>query len=136
MSKYETEYFEKMLRRSFEAGDKSVLLWTINTCLELRRPIPEWLRAAFLEAYEAADRFEIRSWEEVFGRPVPKSTHLKPRKRDAALPLIILEHVEALKRAGRKVDKDLFKEVGKEWGINATRASEIYYTERRRKHRK
>jgi hypothetical protein len=47
--------------------------------------------------------------------------------------LIIVERVEALKRAKRKVNKDLFKEVGKEWGVSATRASEIYYAERRRK---
>jgi hypothetical protein len=131
--KYEPEYWEKMLKRSFEAGDKAVLLWTIHACLELRRPIPEWARVAFADACEAAERFKIRSWDDVFGRPVPKGTHLKPRKRDAALPLIIFEHVEALKSAGRKVDKkDLFKEVGKEWGINATRVSEIYYAERRR----
>ena len=44
-----------------------------------------------------------------------------------------VEHVEALKRAKRKVNKDLFKEVGKVWGVGATRASEIYYAERRRK---
>jgi hypothetical protein len=132
MSKYVTEYFEKMLKREFEAGDKSVLLYAIYACLDSRRPIPEWVRVAFLDACEAAERFEIRSWEQVFGRPVSKGTHLKLRKRDAGLPLIIIEHVEALKRAGRKVDKGLFREVGKEWGINATRASEIYYARRRK----
>jgi hypothetical protein len=136
MSKYVAEYLEKMLKRQFEAGDKAVLLDAIYTCLELRRPMPEWLQVAFRHAYEAAERFKIRSWDETFGRPVPKGTHLRPRKRDAELPLIIVEHVEALKRAKWKVDKDLFKQVGKEWGINATRASEIYYAERRRKPRK
>jgi len=130
------EYFEKMLKRSFEAGDKSTLLFAIYACLDLRRPLPEWVRVVFLNAYEAAERFEIRSWEEVFGRPVPKGTHLKPKKRDAGLPLIIIDAVETLKKAGRKTDKDLFKQVGKEWGINATRASDIYYAARRRKPRK
>jgi hypothetical protein len=131
--KYVTEYYEKMLKRSFEAGNKSVLLWTIYTCLDSGRPIPQWSQAAFRNAYEAAERFEIRSWDKVFGQPVPKGTHLRPRKRDARLPLIIVERVEALKRAKRKVNKDLFKEVGKVWGVGATRASEIYYAERRRK---
>jgi hypothetical protein len=131
--KYVTEYYEKMLKRSFEAGDKSVLLWTIYTCLDSGRPIPQWSQAAFRNAYEAAERFEIRSWDKVFGQPVPKGTHLRPRKRDAALPLIIVEDVGALIKAGWKVNKDLFKEVGKAWGVSATRASEIYYAERRRK---
>lgn len=127
-------YLEKMLKRDFESGNKSALLHALYVCLELRRPIPEWLRHAFLEVFESVERYEIRTWEQVFGKPVPKGTHLKPRKRDAVLPLIIIENVEALKRAGRKVDKkDLFKEVGKEWGINATRATEIYYAARRRK---
>jgi hypothetical protein len=129
------EYFEKMLKRSFESGDKSTLLWTIYACLEMRRPIPEWLRVAFMNAYEAKERFEIRSWDEVFGRPVPKGTHFKPNKRDAELRLIIVEHVEAL-AAKQKVNKELFKEVGKEWGINATRVSEIYYSNRRHTPRK
>jgi hypothetical protein len=131
--KYVTEYYEKMLKRSFEAGDKSVLLWTIYTCLDSGRPIPQWSQAAFRNANEAAERFEIRSWDKVFGQPVRKGTHLRPRKRDAALPLIIVEDVGALIRAGWKVNKDLFKEVGKAWGVSATRASEIYYAERRRK---
>jgi hypothetical protein len=128
-------YFEEMLKRSFEAGDKSTLLWTIYACLDMRRPIPEWVRVAFLNAYEARGRFEIRSWDEVFGRPVPKSTHLKPNKREAELRLIIVEHVEAL-AAKQKVNNELFKEVGKEWGINSTRVKEIYYSNRRHTPRK
>jgi hypothetical protein len=118
-------------KRDFDAGDKSRLLFAIYACLDLGRPMPEWARVAFLRAYEAAESFEIRSWDEVFGRPVPKGTHFNSNKRDAVLPLIIVEHVEALRAAGRKVDKgDLFKEVGKKWGISATRASEIYYANR------
>jgi hypothetical protein len=131
-----TTYLEKMLKRDFESGNKSVLLDGLYVCLELRRPIPEWLQQAFLKVFESVERCEIRTWEQVFGKPVPRGTHLRPRKRDAELHLIIIEHVEALKRAGRKVDKDLFREVGKEWGINATRASEIYYANRSRKLRK
>jgi len=73
------EYFEKMMKRSFESGDKSTLLWTIYACLEMRRPIPEWVRVAFLKAYEAAERFEIKSWDDAFGRPVPKGTHNRAR---------------------------------------------------------
>jgi len=130
MSKYVAEYYGKMLKREFVAGDKSKLLFAIHACLDLGRPMPEWVRVAFLCAYQAAERFEIRSWDEVFGRPVPKGTHLKPNKRDAALPLIIVEQVEALRAEGRKICKDLFKEIGKEWGISATRASEIYYANR------
>src|SRR5262245_4449646 len=123
------EYYEKNLKSSFEGGDKSKLLWTIYACLVSRRPIPEWVRVAFLNAYEAAEGFEIRSWDEVFGRPVPKGAHLKPNKRETELRLIIVEQVEAL-AAKQKVNDELFKEVGKEWGIGTTRVKEIYYSNR------
>jgi hypothetical protein len=125
-SKYVAEYWEKMLKRQFEAGDKSVLLWAIWSCLESRRPMPEWLRIAFLDAYEAAERFEIRSWDEVFGRPVPKSMHLKTEKRKEQLRWAIIARVKALK-AERPIDKGLFEQVGKELGISGTVASDIYY---------
>jgi hypothetical protein len=134
--KYVAEYFEKMLKRQFEAGDKSVLLYAIYACLELKRPVPEWLRVAFLDACEAAERFEIRSWDEVFGRPVPKGMHLKSEKRNAELRVFIIQRVEALKAGGKRVDKGLFEQVGKELGISGTVASDIYYNARSRELRK
>jgi hypothetical protein len=134
-SKYVAEYWEKMLKWQFEAGDKSVLLWAIWSCLESRRPMPEWLRIAFLDAYDAAERFEIRSWDEVFGRPVPKSMHLKTEKRKEQLRWAIIARVKALK-AERPIDKGLFEQVGKELGISGTVASDIYYDGRSRELRK
>jgi hypothetical protein len=135
--KYVTEYYEKVLKRSFEAGDKSTLLWTIYACLDLGRPIPEWTRAAFLEAYEAADRFEIRSWEEVFGRPVPKSMHLQPNMRNAQLRWRVIERVQALRAEAWKVNNDLFNQVAQDLKISSgALAREIYYANRSRKPRK
>jgi hypothetical protein len=133
--KYVTEYYEKMLKRQFEAGNKSVLLNTIYLCLEMKRPLPEWARVAFLDAYEAAGRFEIRSWNEVFGQPVPKSTHLKTERRKEQLRWTIILRVEDLK-AEKAIDKNLFEQVGKELGISGTVASDIYYDERSRELRK
>jgi hypothetical protein len=132
------EYFEKMLRRSFEAGDKPTLLWTIYACLDLGRAIPEWLRVAFLNAYEAAERFEIRSWDQVFGRPVPKGLHLQTKRRNAQLRWTIIERVETLK-AKHRVDKGLFEKVARDLkirGVKGTTVSEIYYDEQNRELRK
>jgi hypothetical protein len=123
--KYVAEYWEKMLKRQFEDGDKSVLLSAIYWCLELKRPMPEWLRVAFLDAYEAAERF--RSWDEVFGRPVAKGAHLKP-KRNAQLSWTIVERVEAMKAKGWKVDKELFDQVARDLKIKGVKGT--YYAER------
>jgi hypothetical protein len=130
--KYLAEILD-ILEERFNAGDKSALLYAIYHCLLMKRPLPEWLRAAFLHTYEARARFEIRSWDEVFGRPVPKSTHLETEKRNAELRPLIIERVEALK-AEKPIDKGLFEKIGRELNppLKGTTVSEIYYDERSR----
>jgi hypothetical protein len=87
----------EILKEIFDGDNKWPLLDAIYRCLQLRRPVPEWLRVAFLDAYEARARFEIRSWDEVFGKPVPKGTHLETERRNAELRPLILERVKAVK---------------------------------------
>ena len=128
--KYLAEVLE-ILKERFEGGDKSALLYAIYHCLLLKRPIPEWLRLEFLHAYEAHARFEIRLWDEVFGPPVPKGTHLKTEKRNAELRPLIIERVRALS-SKQPIDKALFDLIGEEIGISGTTVSEIYYDERSR----
>ena len=132
-NKYVDEYLERMLKREFEAGNKSALLDGLYACLELKRPIPKWLQVAFLNAFEAAERLEIRSWDEVFGPPIPKYTHQKSKKRNAELLPLIIARVEAALKAKRAVDKSLFAQIGKELGIGGgTTTSNIYYRSRRK----
>jgi hypothetical protein len=130
--KYLAEILE-ILKERIEAGDKSALLYAIYHCLLMKRPLPEWLRLEFLHTYEAHARFEIRSWDEVFGPPVPKGTHLEKKKRNAELRLLIIERVQALK-AENPIDKGLFEKIGRELNppLKATTVSEIYYDERSR----
>jgi hypothetical protein len=131
-SKYVAEYWEKMLKRQFEAGDKSVLLYAVYQCLEMKRPLPEWARIAFLDVCEAVERFEIKSWDDAFGRPFPKSTHLKAEKRKEQLRWTIMAHVKNLKAEGGRIDKELFDKIG--WRLNpklsGTTVSKIYYDPR------
>jgi hypothetical protein len=131
--KYLAEILD-ILKERFEGGDKSALLYAIYHCLLMKRPLPEWLRLKFLHAYEAHARFEIRSWNEVFGQPVPKSTHLETEKRNAELRPLIIEHVEALRAEGDKIDKGLFEKIGRRLNppLKGTTVSEIYYDERTR----
>jgi hypothetical protein len=129
--KYLMEILE-ILKERFEAGDKSALLFAIYHCLLLKRSLPEWLRLAFLHTYEAHARFEIRSWDEAFGRPVPKGTHLETEKRNAELRPLIIERVQALKAQGRPIDKGLFEKIGRDLKLAGTTVSEIYYDERSR----
>jgi hypothetical protein len=88
-NKYFSEVLE-ILRQQLEGGDRSALLKAIyHWCLMNRpygfvdddgkalaepqlRPLPEWLRLAFVDAYESATgRYEIKSWDRAFGQPHP-----------------------------------------------------------------
>ena len=92
------EYLE-VAKRKFDEGNPAIILMAMHECLLLDRPIPEWLRKAFIEAYQSATAFEIRSWDEAFGKP-HKGAQLEPRKKHAELRYLI-----ALRIALRATDE-------------------------------
>jgi hypothetical protein len=146
--KYLAEVLD-ILRQKFEEGDKSTLLHAIYSwCLMNRpygvvdndgkvlaepqfRPMPEWLRFAFVDAYESATgRYEIKSWNDAFGQPHPKGTQLEKEK----LRRRVIERVWALKVEDpeRPIDRGLFEQIGEELGIPAGTIDGLYYDERGR----
>jgi hypothetical protein len=157
--RYLAEVLE-ILRQEFDGGDKSALLKAIYYwCLMNRpygfveapseddgkpsdeiggavvglpqfRPLPEWLRLAFLAAYESRARFEIKSWDEVFDQPVPKGTQLEKEK----LRRLVIERVWALKTKDPEmpIDRGLFDQIGEELGIPGSTIDGLYYDERSR----
>jgi hypothetical protein len=137
-SKYVTEYYEKMSKRQFDAGDKSTLIWVIYQCLEMKRPLPEWARVAFLAACDSVAEYEIKSWDDAFGRPHPKSTHLKAEKEKEKLRWVIIMHVKNLRAEGDRIDKGLFEKIGRKLDPrrSGTTVSAIYYDWRSREIRK
>jgi hypothetical protein len=127
--KYLAEVLE-ILKEIFEGGGKWALLNAIYYCCLLKRPLPEWLRLAFVHAYESRARFEIRSWDEVFDRPVPKSTHPEKEK----LRRLVIERVWTLKTENPEtaIDRGLFEQIGEELGIPGSTIDGLYYDKRSR----
>jgi hypothetical protein len=123
----------EILKQKHEDGDKTALLYAVYHCLLMKRPLPEWLRLAFLHTYESRARFEIRSWDEAFGTPVPRGTHLEKEREHTELRARILERARELTAVGATIDKHLFEEIGRGLGISGTTASTLYYDERGRK---
>lgn len=70
--KYIAKYL-KIAKKKIEGGNKEVLLKAMHQCLIMKKPLPEWLRLAFLHAYQSAYPFEIKSWDEIFGPPHPRA---------------------------------------------------------------
>jgi hypothetical protein len=115
----------KILKRKFDGGHKAALLMAIRYCCWMRRPLPEWARLTFLQAYDSG--FDIKSWDEVFGRPHPKGTHLAKEKKYLAVRSLIWERVRASKAMGKSINKELFEGIGKDLGVAGSVTSEIYY---------
>jgi hypothetical protein len=111
----------------YEQGDKAQLLYWLAHCIRDHRPIPLWLEKAFLAACRAGTRFEIKSWDEVFGRPLKKGKRLATERRKWVITEPLWTRVVDLHAEGKPLDKELFNTVGKEFGVSGTVASEIYY---------
>jgi hypothetical protein len=129
--KYLSEVLE-ILQKRLPDGDKWALLYAIRQCLLLKRPLPEWLRLAFLRAYDSATGYEIKSWDDAFGRPHAKGTHLQKERRKLQLRFDIIRRIKEL-ASEMPIDERLFEKVGKELGIGgSTTVKDIYYEERRK----
>lgn len=121
--------FLEQHRVRYEQGDKSQILYCLNWCMFNRVPIPDWLEQAFLAAYAAVTTYQVKSWDDVFGRYLPKHKRLKKERRnlDMNLSISICNRIHERHKAGAKITKSLFDDVGKEFEIGGTLASELYY---------
>ncbi len=118
---------ERRSQRAIERGDKDELLRFINWCFINHLAVPSWAQKKFSEAMWKS--YNIRTWEEVFGRPVKKGTRLdKNRKRRSEIAQHVVNSVmDRIHQKGEPISPLLFEAVGEEHGCGATLASEIYY---------
>jgi hypothetical protein len=107
-----------LLRRQkkYEEGDKGIVLLALWQCLGSNWPIPPWLLEAFDAAYKRHLLCETKSWDEIFGPCTRKGAQLDAMRRQWDKAEDVYYRVEELRKAGKPVNKDLFKAVGKERG--------------------
>jgi hypothetical protein len=126
----ESEILKKLERRALtklKEGDKSELLHFIANCFACRSAVPDWAAEMFHKAVLKSFSKEIRSWDEVFGRPIKKGTHLRRAKRKFEIGSPIRDRVNQRHAAGEPLDKVLFELVGEEFGVGGTFVSDLYY---------
>lgn len=114
-------------RQAFEAGEKGRLLRIVKSYLKRNEPLPEWARDALIAAIDKADHFEIKSWDEVFGRLLKKGEQLASKRRHWVAERKVVKRVWDLRDEGKSITKELFDKVGKEVGVSGTVASDVYY---------
>lgn len=91
--------------------------------------MPDWLVREFINRYRSVLHCHVGSWDDAFGRPYPKGKHLAAlRKARRHRVGVFVDVIDMVKR-GRKINKELFKEVGKVHDLGATLAEKLYYEE-------
>jgi hypothetical protein len=113
-----------ILKEKCKGGDKAAILKALHQCFLMNAPVPRWLSCAFVEAYEAAARFEIRSWDEAFGPAQGKGAHPRTRKQYGELRYPVALGVVL---RGQSIDSALFEKIGASLSIGRTKATDIYY---------
>lgn len=119
----------EMDQKSYEAGDMLALMRAINTCAVNEIVIPEWAAAAFSNGFRAVVTGRSGSWDDAFGRPHPKGTHLNAiRKRRALDGAVYWTAYHILEdNPEMPIDEHLFEIVGNKFAIGKTLAAELYY---------
>jgi hypothetical protein len=114
----------------YEQGDKGQILFWLDWCLASDVQVPPWLKEAFCEACNARRAYRIKSWDDVFDPPVPKSTRLAINRQKLKIAWPLFERIydlHAADPANWPIGEKLFEEVGKDFGFGKTVASELYY---------
>jgi hypothetical protein len=114
-------------KERYEQGDKAQLLYWLNYCITNHKPMPAWLEEAFQKAYHAGQIYEIKSWDEVFGKPPKKGARQAIECRNMKISEPLFYRVRDRYVAGEPMDEGLFDRVGAEFGISGTVAKDLYY---------
>jgi hypothetical protein len=118
--------------KSYEEGDKTALLRMLVHCAFYRRTMPEWAVSAVVSIYRAALAGEIRSWNDVFGRPWQQERPRAQRRslRTRTWKWEVWKRVHELhKGEGKPIDNKLFEEVGKQLAIGGKSTVAALYGE-------
>jgi hypothetical protein len=104
------------------------LINRLFACIFFRRPIPDKLRTDYLFAIN--DVHSGKTWDDVFGDSQQKGKHREKARQKDKVAVGICFRVEQRHKSGETKDKALFESVGREFGVNGTDASHIYYKQR------
>jgi hypothetical protein len=120
------------LEKNFKDGKDPGALEAVAWFLFSDRPVPDWAIVAFRHAYSRGSLGEIKSWDEVFGKPQTKPQndklihHLKAQYE-------IWHMVAEAKQQGTPIDNALFDDIGSRVGCGRSTAWVLY--EKARKYR-
>ena len=95
------EFSERFLekgRERYEAGHKYELLYCLNYCVGNGLPIPDWLKQAFERACTDVHMYRVKSWDDVFGKPLKKGHRLETERRNMEIAFPLYQRIRKLQR--------------------------------------
>jgi hypothetical protein len=114
--------YSRIYESEYEAGDKAALMRMIVVCAISGWIIPKWATDIIEGATGFAAWGEIKSWDEVFGKPIRR----KQARKWMLGERVYLEVLDAHCR-GKAIDDLLFERVGKKLKIGGkTKVKELY----------
>lgn len=118
---------------SYRAGDKQALLEALYGCFIHSLSFPRWCKKAFISACEEVYTYKAKTWDDVFGRPHPKGTHLAAKREEREMSFRVYEEIRQIKKEcpSTPIDGQLFEEVGKKFGIGGKTKTEEWYYKRK-----
>jgi hypothetical protein len=119
----------KVLYGYHKEGKMWAVLEAFYVCCLNSLPIPRWCEFAYLASYRKVREYRAKSWDDVFGKPHPKGTHLATKKQERENRWKVYRLVEQIKRDDPKtpIDGCLFERIGKQLGIGGKTLTEQYY---------
>jgi hypothetical protein len=115
-----------------DQSKKIAILKAAVLCGKSRHPLPRWITEGLEEIHRRYSTFEVRTIDEAFGVARPKGFHVGKMNEVLTKSLRVYFHVEKLRMAGDRVKVEFFDNVGREFGISATKAKEYYYAWRKK----
>jgi hypothetical protein len=116
-------------RRQFDEGDHRALFVAIKLCAEWNWKLPKWAATAFSAGWNKFEDFEARTLDDAFDIHYAKSGHLHSDREATLKRWAIVRYIAiATMYEGRSIDLALFRSAGKEFGMSASRASDLYYS--------
>ena len=114
-----------------EAGDGFAMLRAVRECAFHRVRMPEWLAEEFIRRFDLVDSFSVGRWDDAFGRPYPKGTHLKSSRERRRWRYAVYVTAKKLQLRGTGISADLFEQVADTLGLKKTFVETLYYEQKR-----
>lgn len=113
------------MRKQFKAGNKYTLMLALRKCANHDLPMPDWVSRAYISAFDQIHGYRAKSWDAVFGPPLPKGAQLSALRKKREKSIHVWNEVQA-RGSAVPIDDELFAAVGRKLGLGLTITKKYY----------